>query len=101
MWYSYCLLPWMYILRAYQSPYSIADWGPQCAQMPNLASLYQSGTCHSRSDSRVPLKGPDVTSSTDSEDWASALHEDTSAGDAAINENAVLLVICTASLLRV
>jgi hypothetical protein len=33
----------MYMLRAYQSPSSIADCGPQCAQMPNLASRNQSG----------------------------------------------------------
>src|SRR5512133_3199610 len=48
----------MYMLRAYQSPYSIADCGPQCAQMPNLASRYHSGTSHWRRDSRVPLNGP-------------------------------------------
>ena len=35
--------PCMYMLRAYQSPSSIADCGPQCAQMPNLASRNQSG----------------------------------------------------------
>src|ERR1017187_3583952 len=48
------------MLRAYQSPYSAADCGPQCAHMPNLASRYHAGTCHSLSDSRVPLKGPGV-----------------------------------------
>src|ERR1017187_4596713 len=48
----------MYMLRAYQSPYSAADWGPQWAQMPNLASRYQLGTRYSLSDSRVLLKGP-------------------------------------------
>src|ERR1035438_9693678 len=52
----------MYMLRAYQSPYSGADCGPQCAQIPNLASRYQAGTCHVLSDSRVPLKGPGAIS---------------------------------------
>ncbi len=35
--------PWMYMLRAYQSPSSMADCGPQCDQMPNFASRNQSG----------------------------------------------------------
>src|ERR1035438_872045 len=52
----------MYMLRAYQSPYSMADCGPQWAQIPNLASRYHSGTCHCLSDSRVPLKGPGAIS---------------------------------------
>src|SRR5579872_5769711 len=51
------------MLRAYQSPYSGADCGPQCAQMPNLASRYHAGTCQSFSDSRVPWNGPGVISS--------------------------------------
>ena len=33
----------MYMLRAYQSPYSTLDCGPQWAQMPNLASRNQAG----------------------------------------------------------
>src|ERR1035441_744885 len=48
----------MYILRAYQSPASAADWGPQWAQMPNLASRNQLGMWYSLSDSRVAWKGP-------------------------------------------
>src|SRR5450759_300651 len=52
----------MYMLRAYQSPYPGADCGPQCAQIPNLASRYQAGTCQVLNDSRVPLKGPGVIS---------------------------------------
>ena len=48
--------------RAYQSPYSTADCGPQWAQMPNLASRYHSGICHSRSDERVALNGPGAIS---------------------------------------
>src|ERR1017187_8954558 len=47
----------MYMLRAYQSPSSAADCGPQCAQMPNLASRNHSGTWYCRSDSRVASKG--------------------------------------------
>src|SRR6266700_3546861 len=48
----------MYICRAYQSPASAADCGPQCAQMPNLASRNQSGMRYAASDSRVGLKMP-------------------------------------------
>src|SRR5215210_2224279 len=54
----------MYIWRAYQSPYSVADCGPQCAQMPNLASRNQEGTRYALSDSRVPLNGPDCIGGT-------------------------------------
>src|SRR5580698_2702975 len=46
----------MYMLRAYQSPASAADCGPQCAQMPNLASRNHSGTWYARNDSRVASK---------------------------------------------
>src|SRR5438874_392272 len=48
----------MYIWRAYQSPASTADCGPQCAQMPNLASRNHSGIWYLRSDARVPSNGP-------------------------------------------
>src|SRR5215217_4399379 len=48
----------MYIWRAYQSPASTADCGPQCAQMPNLASRNHSGIWYFRSDARVPSNGP-------------------------------------------
>src|SRR5215469_18186868 len=48
----------MYMLRAYQSPASAADCGPQWAQMPNLASRNQSGARYASSDCRVPLNGP-------------------------------------------
>src|SRR5437764_11327300 len=48
----------MYMLRAYQSPSSAADCGPQCAQMPNFASRNHSGTLYELSDSRVPVNGP-------------------------------------------
>src|SRR5664279_3325424 len=89
----------MYMLRAYQSPYSIADWGPQCAQMPNLASRYQSGTCHSRSDSRVPLNGPGAMSSAEPAGRPNALCDDRSAGAAAIMEIALRLLIFIVSVL--
>src|ERR1035441_8287062 len=46
------------MLRAYQSPSSAADCGPQWAQIPNLASRNHSGTWYACSASRVPLKGP-------------------------------------------
>src|SRR5579863_2174740 len=46
------------MLRAYQSPASTADCGPQCAQIPNFASLNHSGISYARSDARVPSKGP-------------------------------------------
>src|SRR5438046_10611141 len=52
----------MYMLRAYQSPASGADCGPQCAQMPNLASRNHSGTWYFSSEPRVPSKGPLVIS---------------------------------------
>src|SRR4051812_37837511 len=48
----------MYIWRAYQSPASTADCGPQCAQIPNFASRNQSGIWYFRSDTRVLSKGP-------------------------------------------
>src|ERR1700687_4102870 len=48
----------MYMLRAYQSPASTDDCGPQCAQMPNLASRNHSGTLYLTRDSRVPWNGP-------------------------------------------
>src|ERR1035441_8984843 len=44
--------------RAYQSPYSAADCGPQWFHMPSLASANQSGMWYAASDSRVPLNGP-------------------------------------------
>lgn len=86
------------MLRAYQSPYSAADCGPQCAQIPNLASRYQSGICHCRSDSRVPLNGPETISrfefagpvaSTCAED----LRDKRSAGAPAISGKALRLLI--------
>src|SRR5271165_3830040 len=46
------------MLRAYQSPSSGTDCGPQCAQMPNLASRNQSGHLYCLSDSQVGLNGP-------------------------------------------
>src|ERR1700682_2581875 len=57
----------MYMLRAYQSPYSMEDWGPQWDQMPNLASVNQAGKREAWRDTRVPLKGPGVTSGLTSE----------------------------------
>src|SRR5436309_6379203 len=48
----------MYMLRAYQSPASMPDCGPQCAQMPNFASRNHRGTSYRCSDSRVPWNGP-------------------------------------------
>src|SRR5450631_534733 len=86
------------MLRAYQSPYSIADWGPQCAQMPNLASRYQSGACHSRSDSRVPLNGPGATSSAGPAGRLNTVRDDRNAGAAAIMEIALRLLILIVSI---
>ena len=51
--------PCMYMLRAYQSPSSMADCGPQCDQMPNFASRNQLGTWYACSDSRVGANGAD------------------------------------------
>ena len=48
----------MYMFRAYQSPISGADCGPQCAQMPNLASRNHSGHWYCLSDSLVGWNGP-------------------------------------------
>src|SRR5664279_2923947 len=89
----------MYMLRAYQSPYSIADCGPQCAQMPNLASRYQSGACHPRRDSRVPLNGPGAMSSAGPAERLNNLRDDRSAGAAAIMEIALRLLIFIFSIL--
>ena len=36
----------------------MADCGPQCAHMPNLASRNHSGTSYLLKDARVPSKGP-------------------------------------------
>src|SRR5579872_2417930 len=58
----------MYMLRAYQSPYSGADCGPQCAQMPNFASRNHSGTRYDFSESRVASNGPEAIEG----DWAFA-----------------------------
>ena len=44
--------------RAYQSPYMGTDCGPQCDQMPNLASRYHSGQQNVRRLSRFGAKGP-------------------------------------------
>src|SRR6059058_2191659 len=41
------------MLRAYQSPSSGWHWGPQWAQMPNLASRNQSGHWYCWRDSQV------------------------------------------------
>ena len=41
----------MYMLRAYQSPAPMADVGPQCAQMPNLASRNHCGLVYAFSES--------------------------------------------------
>src|SRR5580698_7174936 len=46
------------MLRAYQSPYSAADCGPQWAQMPNLASRNHWGISYDWSASTEPAKGP-------------------------------------------
>src|SRR5271157_658720 len=54
----FCSDPCMYIFRAYQSPASMADCGPQCAHMPNLASRNHSGISYLLKDARVPSKGP-------------------------------------------
>src|SRR5208337_3235282 len=50
-----------YIFCAYQSPISGWHCGPQCAQMPNFASRYQSGTLYADSDSSVGWNGPGAT----------------------------------------
>jgi hypothetical protein len=51
-------LPWMYMLRAYQSPCSGTHCADQWFHMPNLASRNQSGVVQAVSDSHVGLKGP-------------------------------------------
>ena len=43
---------------AYQSPSIGTAWGPQWAQIPNLASRNQSGHWYCLSDSRSPWNGP-------------------------------------------
>src|SRR6202140_2733221 len=48
----------MYMLRAYQSPASTDDCGPQCAQMPNFASRNHSGTWYLESDWAFGWNGP-------------------------------------------
>src|SRR5262245_20874464 len=48
----------MYMFRAYQSPASTEDCGPQCAQIPNFAFRNQSGTCQAASEARVGWNGP-------------------------------------------
>src|ERR1700722_67845 len=53
----------MYMLRAYQSPASTLDCGPQCAQMPNLASLNQAGKREAWSEVGAAVKGPAVMGS--------------------------------------
>src|ERR1700693_4637707 len=88
----------MYMLRAYQSPYSTADCGPQCAQIPNLASRYQSGTCQLRSDSRVPLNGPETISRSVFDGpgvtaCATDLRDNTIAGAPAIRDRVFRLLI--------
>src|ERR1035438_7488627 len=57
-WYLYCRLPSMYMLRAYQSPYSADDCGPQCAHSPNFASRNHSGIRYACRDSGGALNGP-------------------------------------------
>src|SRR5262245_5507156 len=54
----------MYILRAYQSPSIGAPWGPQCDQMPNLASRNQFGQRYFWSDSHVGSKAGDFSAQT-------------------------------------
>jgi hypothetical protein len=44
--------------RAYQSPAIGTDCGPQCAQMPSLASRNHSGHLYCLSDSNVAANGP-------------------------------------------
>src|ERR1700722_19479019 len=53
----------MYMLRAYQSPCSTPDCGPQCDQIPHFASPYQAGISYFWSDSWVPANGPSVSGS--------------------------------------
>src|ERR1035438_9121065 len=50
----------IYMPRAYQSPCSGTHCGLQCAQIPNLASLNQSGHRYVLSDSQFGRKGPAV-----------------------------------------
>src|SRR5579872_731208 len=46
------------MFRAYQSPASTADCGPQCAQIPNFASRNQSGILYARRDALEASNGP-------------------------------------------
>ena len=48
----------MYMLRAYQSPCSMAEEGPQCAQIPNFASRNQLGREYAWNVSCSDEKGP-------------------------------------------
>src|SRR3954463_10181526 len=49
----------MYISRAYQSPKAGWHCGPQCAQIPNFASLNQSGTRYApANDGQSAVMGP-------------------------------------------
>ena len=61
--------------------------------MPNLASRYQSGTCHPLSDSRVPLNRPDAISSATPDGWVNDFRDNSSAGTPAITESAFLRLI--------
>ena len=56
-------LPWIYMLRAYQSPSSGWHCGPQWAQMPNFASRNHSGIWYCLSDSQVGANLPGATGS--------------------------------------
>src|SRR5208337_2443318 len=88
----FCSEPSMYIFRAYQSPYSMADCGPQCAQMPNLASRNHSGISYLLKDARVPSKGPSSISMPGDDSCCAA--PSFNAGSApAISLQAVRLVI--------
>jgi len=51
------------MLRAYQSPCSTPDCGPQCDQMPNFASPYHAGISYFVSESTLPVNGPAVSGS--------------------------------------
>src|ERR1035438_5392860 len=67
------------MLRAYQSPSIATDCGPQCAQMPNLASRNHSGHSYCLSDCMVGSNGPGAISNSANEGPATTQSRTTAA----------------------
>ena len=64
--------PSIYMLRAYQSPYSADDCGPQCAHSPSFASRNHSGIRYACRDSGAAVNGPAAISGFRSGAWICA-----------------------------